>query len=180
MSDRVRGNNPEGVRTRRLTLPLGRTHGTRLVRARSHRSLRPVRSAVRGGQCFEDRDRVNGGLRYDPLVRPTIIPAVVLEEGARQYLDLAHAADAARCSRLHAPGVQVQYLVDARADQVRDHHEAGGVEHLDEIVQILDPENPLQCRGAYVWVSRRARPNTRPLQLPFSRIVSRASAMVVA
>src|ERR1700741_1768139 len=43
----------------------------------------------------------------------------------------------------------MKYFADAWTDQIGDHDEAGSVEHLDEIRQILHPEYPLESsRGA--------------------------------
>src|ERR1700730_7427200 len=39
----------------------------------------------------------------------------------------------------------MQYLVHSRANQIRDDHIAGGVEHLNEVAQVLNPEYPLDA-----------------------------------
>ena len=39
----------------------------------------------------------------------------------------------------------MQYLVHSRTNQIRDDHIAGGVEHLNEVAQVLDPEYPLDA-----------------------------------
>src|ERR1700674_3519017 len=45
----------------------------------------------------------------------------------------------------------MQYLVHSRTDQLRDDHKAGGVEPLNGVAQVLDPEYPLDAARSVNW-----------------------------
>src|ERR1700730_19140806 len=45
----------------------------------------------------------------------------------------------------------MQYLVHSRTNQIRDNHIAGGVEQLNEVAQVLDPEDPLDAARRANW-----------------------------
>ena len=72
---------------------------------------------------------MDGRLRDDPLVRSTVILGFMLEESAHHHRDSVSRSSLRVTRRLHATGSQMQHFVHASADEIRDHDEAGGVEH---------------------------------------------------
>jgi hypothetical protein len=66
---------------------------------------------------------------------------------ARNHLDRCSAVYAGRRPSLDAARAQMQYLAHPGIHEICNHHKAGCIEHVDEIAQILNPEDPLNAPG---------------------------------
>src|SRR5438477_7606863 len=90
---------------------------------------------------------MNRDTRSHPLMSPTVVSAVALEDSACDHLDRCSAVHAGRRTRLDAASAQMQYLAHPGTHEICNHHKAGCIEHVDEIAQILNPEDPLDAPG---------------------------------
>ena len=92
--------------------------------------------AVGSGEGFEDGDSVNRRGWYDPLVGPTVVVGFLFENGPGYHDQFGCLTRIACHPRLHTANLQVHDLADPWTNQVRNHHEACCVEHVQKLRKI--------------------------------------------